>query len=307
MGGMDPRPAGLTRMRIVDAHHHIWDPGANPHPWLTGPAIPFRYGDYAPIRGPFLWADYDRVAEGWEVAASVTMEGEWDPADPVGEARWLQELARAEGRPAAHVAQAWLDAPDVDRVLEASAACPLVRAVRHKPRANASPGGPPGGMADPGLRAGFRRLAAHGLHFELQTPWWHLAEAVALAATADTMIVLNHTGLPADRSAEGLAGWRAAMAQLARVPQVRVKISGLGLAGGGWDPAGNRDIIRITIDIFGPARAMFASNYPVDSLCTGFDTIWREFDHATRDLTDDERTALFRGTAIETYRLDASP
>ena len=291
-------------MKIVDAHHHIWDPRANPHPWLTGAAILFRYGDYAAIRGPFLWADFDRAAAGWDVAASITMEGEWDPADPVGETRWLQRLATAEGRPAAHVAQAWLDAWNVEEVLAGNAASAITRAVRHKPRANPGPGGPPGGMTDPAFIAGFRRLAAHGLHFELQTPWWHLDEAIVLAATADTMIVLNHAGLPSDRSPEGLASWRAAMARLVEVPQIRVKISGLGLSGGGWDPATNRDIIRATIDLFGPTRCMFASNFPVDGLCATYHTIWSEFDQATEDLTPDERASLFHATAIDTYRLE---
>ena len=168
-------------MRIVDAHHHIWDPDANPHPWLTGPAIPFRYGDYTAIRRPFLWDDYDRVTEGRDIVASVTMEGEWDPRDPLGEARWMLALADRTGRPAAHVSQAWLDAADVDRVLGDLAQIPIVRGIRHKPRANPAPGGPPGGMTDPAFIAGFRRLSAHGLIFELQTPWWHLDEAIGLA------------------------------------------------------------------------------------------------------------------------------
>lgn len=287
-------------MEIVDAHHHIWNPGSNPHPWLRGPEIPFRYGDYAAIKRPFLWPDYERASKGWEIAASVTMEGEWDPADPVGEAKWLLQ---DEERPAAHAAQAWLDRSDLEGVLEVYAGMPRVRSVRHKPRANAAPGGPAGGMTEPAFAAGFRQLATYGLHFELQTPWWHLDEAIKLAAKADTMIVLNHAGLPADRSVRGLDAWRAAMARFARVGQVYVKISGLGLAGGGWDPTTNRSVIRTIIDLFGPERAMFASNYPVDSLCASFDAIWVEFDAATADLTPDERNALFHATAIRTYRL----
>lgn len=300
----------MPDLRIVDAHHHIWDPSANPHPWLTGHPIPFRYGDYSEIRQPFLWKDYDRLAARWPIAASVTMEGEWDNTDPVGETLWLQQLAKTEGRPAAHAAQAWLDAPAVETVLAAIAACPIARSVRHKPRANPAPGGPPGGMTDPAFRHGFALLARHGLAFELQTPWWHLDEAIRLAAAApETPIILNHTGLPADRSPEGLAGWRAAMARFAEVAQTRVKISGLGLAGGGWDSASNRDIIRTTIDLFGPNRCMFASNFPVDSLCAGFDTIWQEFTDAAADYTADEQAALFHRTACTTYgiRLEAQP
>ncbi|MEM7744030.1 MAG: amidohydrolase family protein [Pseudomonadota bacterium] len=289
-------------MRIIDAHHHIWDPSANPHPWLTGPPIPFRYGAYEALRKPFLWADYDRVAEGWDVAASVTMEGEWDPGDPLGESTWLNGLPR---RPQAHAAQAWLDAPDVDAVLAAHGADPLVRSVRHKPRSNFAPGGGAGGMTAPAFIAGFKRLAVHGLMFELQTPWWHLDEAVRLAAHApDVPIVLNHAGLPSDRSADGLAGWRAAMQRFAAVPRAIVKISGLGLVGGGWDPDTNRIVIRQTIEMFGPERCMFASNYPVDSLCASFDTIWRGFDEATADLGADARAWLFHRTAATVYNID---
>ena len=56
----------------------------------------------------------------------------------------------------------------------------FVRSVRHKPRANPSPAdGAPGGMTDAKWRAGFRALARHGLRFDLQTPWWHLARSGA--------------------------------------------------------------------------------------------------------------------------------
>ena len=182
---------------------------------------------------------------------------------------------------------------------------PLVWSVRHKPRANPAPGGAPGGMTDPAFRHGFALLARHGLMFELQTPWWHLDEAIALAGTApDVTIILNHTGLPADRSTKGLAEWRVAMKRFARVENVAIKISGLGLAGGGWDPSSNREIIRETIRLFGAGRCMFASNFPVDGLCATFDQIWTGFDEATADLPETGRAALFRDAAARIYRLD---
>ena len=157
-------------------------------------------------------------------------------------------------------------------------------------------------MTDAAFIDGFCRLADHGLMFELQTPWWHLGEAVEMAAEApDVTIILNHAGLPSDRSADGLAAWRTAVRKFAELPQAVVKISGLGLSGGGWDPATNRVVIRNLIDMFGPGRCMFASNYPVDSLCADFATIWREFDEATADLTDADRAALFHGTAARVY------
>jgi predicted TIM-barrel fold metal-dependent hydrolase len=295
---------------IIDAHHHFWDLARNPHPWLQRePPIPFRYGDYGALRGRnFLPPEYDAVAEGHRVVATVTMEGEWDPADTLGEARWMTRLAAETGRPAAHVAQAWLDRGDIADVLAAYAAMPLVRGVRHKPRTAARPDmverGARGGMGDPLWRAGYALLAQAGLHFELQAPWWHIDEALDLiAAHPEVKLVLNHTGLPADRSEEGLAGWRAAVRRLATAPQASVKISGLGLKGQRWRLADNRAIIRDTIEIFGVARCMFASNFPVDGLCGSFDTIYSGFKAATADLPRRDRLALFHDNAIRIYRL----
>lgn len=315
MSAAGPGGAGCEwDVPIVDAHHHFWDLARNPHPWLRDlPMIPFRYGDYGALRGrDFLPADYDAAAAGLPVAATVTMEGEWDPADPLGESRWMSELAAATGRPAAHVSQAWLDRADAPAVLSALAAMPLVRGVRHKPRAAPSARdierGAPGSMGDPRWRAGYALLARYGLQFELQTPWWHLDEALDLiAAHPETPLVLNHTGLPSDRSVEGLAGWRAAMRRLAGAPRVSVKISGLGLAGRPWKIEDNIGIVRDTVALFGVERCMFASNFPVDGLCGDLRTIFEGFARAVSDLPRKARAALFHDNAVRIYRLAARP
>ena len=291
---------------VVDAHQHFWDPTHNYHPWLCDePPIPFRYGDYAALRRPYLPPHYRADSAPFEVSHSVYIETEWDPKDPAGEMRYVQQLQAAYGLPSVAVAQAWLDRADAATVLEAHAALPFVRAVRHKPRANAGPGrAEPGAMADASWRAGFARLAPLGLHFELQTPWWHLREAARLAADYEaTTIVLNHTGLPADRSTEGVAAWRCAMTELAPCPNVSVKISGIGVPGRPWSVQANREIVETTIELFGPRRCMFASNFPVDGLCGTFGEILGGFDTITRGFSADERRALFRDNALRIYRL----
>lgn len=294
-------------MKIIDAHHHYWDPGANYHPWLRDkPPIPFRYGDYSSICDRFMNAEYDAVTQGWDIAATVTMEGEWNPADPSGEAIWMQRQQDETGRPAAHVAQAWLDEDGIGELLKAYQALPIVRSVRHKPRYNNAPNGAPGGMLDGKFREGFQRLADSGLIFDLQTPWWHLHEAIDMAKLApETKIVLNHAGLPSDRSDAGVAGWRTAMAAFADLPQAYVKISGLGLPGRTWSIEDNREIIRFCVDTFGPARAMFASNFPVDGLCGSFDTIYSGFLQVVCDDPKSHQDQLFRKTAEQVYGLVA--
>lgn len=294
---------------IIDAHHHFWDLGLGRHPWLKPDVlIPFRYGDYSAIKKTFMPVDYRAVTGPHRVIASVTMEGEWDESDPVAESRWITQVAETHGTPAAHVARAFLHRADVEEVLAGHAAYPIVRGIRHKPTAAVAPDriekGAPGSMSDPAWRRGYGLLARYGLHFELQAPWWHVDELVDLiAAHPETLVVINHTFLPADRSPDGLSGWRAAVKRAASAPNVTIKISGIGLKDRPWSIDDNRGIIRDTIEIFGPDRCLFASNFPVDGLCGSFETIYAGYKEATADLPPADRLKLFHDNAIRVYRL----
>jgi predicted TIM-barrel fold metal-dependent hydrolase len=159
-------------------------------------------------------------------------------------------------------------------------------------------------MDCPTWRAGYGLLARHGLHFDLQTPWWHFDAAAELARDFPaTTIIVNHTGLPADRSSEGLAGWRAAMELLAREPNVALKISGLGVPGRRWTPELQGPVVRDALRIFGTERTMFASNFPVDSLVATYDEIFGGFLEITRELDDGTRRKLFHDNAARLYRV----
>jgi predicted TIM-barrel fold metal-dependent hydrolase len=279
----------LTPNSIVDAHFHVWDAEAHYYPWLSDRPVAFRYGDYSALPRRYSVADYRRDAAGWAVTHGVYMEADWDPRDPAGEMDFIAGVRARERFPTVAIAQAWLDREDCAAVLESHAGRNFVRGVRQKPR--------PGQMDDARWRAGFVRLAPLGLHLELQAPFAQMSEAARLARDfPGTTIVINHAGLPpaTDRSA-----WRAAMSGLAACDNVAVKISGLG----NLDAAARRDVTLTLIDQFGARRAMFASNYPVDSLRDRFDTIWRAFDEATRGFSESERAALFHHNAMRIYRM----
>ena len=302
-------------MKIIDPHQHFWDLGANYLPWLSDPEpIDFRYGDYTALKRNYLPADYRADAAGIRDAASIEVvktvyiEAEWDPKDPVGETRWVSELADTAGLPTAVVAQAGLDHEDAADVLTAQAAFPRVRGIRQKPAAAPTPKsarrGAARSMDDVSFRDGFARLEPLGLSYDLQTPWWHLDAALELARDfPGTQIILNHTGLPADRSAEGLSSWRSAMATLAEAENVALKISGLGQPAQPWTVEANGPIVREAIAMFGTYRCMFASNYPVDGLCADFNTIMSGFMTMTADFSPSDRQKLFHDNAARIYRL----
>ena len=283
---------------IADAHQHFWDPRSNYHPWLCDdPPIPFRYGDYAALRRPYLPADYFADAGRNQVVKTVYVETEWDPRDPLGETAWVDRLRSETGFPSVVVAQAWLDRDDASSVLERQAAYSFVRGVRHKPR--------PGAMGSARWRSGYALLERFGLRFDLQAPWSELADAADLcSAYPDTQLILNHTGLPADRSAEGITAWKSALRALAACPNAAIKISGLGVPGCRWTAELNRDIVLSAIEIFGPARAMFASNFPVDGLCATFDEIYSGFRAIAAQFSASEQRALFHDNAVGIYAME---
>jgi predicted TIM-barrel fold metal-dependent hydrolase len=299
---------GLWDGPIIDAHQHFWEPAVNYHPWLEPDArIPFRYGDYSAIKRRYLPDDYKLDAAGEAIIQTVYVETEWDPTDPIGETRYASDLAARYGWPNAIVAQAWLDRDDVAEVLAAHAGFGLARSIRHKPGGPASPrevGSCKTLMSDTAWREGFALLAKHGLSFDLQTPWWNLDEAVVLARDfRNTTIILNHAGLPAQRDAESLAKWHAAMARLAECPNCVVKLSGLGVPGESWRAGRNGWIVNTAIDLFGAERAMFGSNFPVDSLCNELTEIIAGFKSVLAARPRADQRAFFCDTARRTYRI----
>lgn len=161
-------------------------------------------------QGNRLPTDYLAAAIPHQIVGTVHIEAERERSDQLGETRWLTELHAATGLPSAIVAHASFDAPDCAEMLLAHLESPLVRGIRSKPATAADPAGmrrgQPGSMQDEAWLRGFALLEKHGLSWDLRVPYWHLAEAAELArAFPGTAIVLNHTGLPWDRTPTGVA------------------------------------------------------------------------------------------------------
>ena len=296
---------------IVDSHHHLFDLQALYYPWLTDkPEAHFLLGDYERLKTDYGVADYRADAAGLRIVKTVHVEAEIDRADPVAETRYLAGVMEKEGMPDGIVAHAWLHEPSSENVLAEQAAFEAVRGIRSKPVTSASAAtrgevrGRTASMQDPNWRRGLGLLPKYGLSWDLRVPYWHLREAAEVCALyPDLMVVVEHTGLPWDRTEKGLAEWRAAMALLAAQDRIHLKVSELGLAGSPWDYADNRRVVREAIEIFGFERCMFASNFPVSGLRISFNDQVRAIAHMVEDCSADERRALFHDTAVRFYRL----
>lgn len=304
---------GPDEIPIIDAHHHLWDLAAGHYPWLQDEYHEaFFLGDYRSLCRDFLPEDYLAVARGQPVIGTVHVEAERARDEQVAETRWLHDVHAKYGFPGAVVAHAWFDRPDTEEILAQHAAYPLVRGIRSKPVTSAQPGesvhGLAGTMQDPKWLQGFALLERFGLSWDLRVPPWHLPDATEVARLfPNTMIALNHTGFPWDRSEEGLARWRDWMEQLAKQPNVYVKLSEFGLKGKAWNYDENRRIVLDAVSIFGVDRCMFASNFPVAGLRVSYDVLVDSMRVMLAPLGREAQKNIFFRNALRFYRMDIQP
>ncbi len=205
------------------------------------------------------------------------------------------------------------------------------RGIRHSAAWDADPevlgrpfGAKAGLLEDATFRAGFARLAPLGLSFDAWIVEPQLPDVIALAqAFPDTTIVLDHCGTPlglasyAGRQGETFERWRGNIRALAKCSNVSVKLGGLAMAFCGLPAEGPeaglssealaelwKPYIDTCIEAFGPDRAMFESNYPVDKWGASYATLWNTFKRLAAGASADEKRALFAGTATRVYRIE---
>lgn len=320
-------PALDPDLPIVDAHHHLWD----------RPGWRYLFDDYSA----------DVAGGGHRIVASIYMQAQsmyradGDPAlRVVGETEFANGVAAmsASGRYGeARVCAGIVGHADlrlgsaVAPVLEAHLAAGggRFRGIRHLTTWDADASlmnplsaGPRGLLLDTAFRSGFAELARRGLVFDAWVFHPQLAEVADLAdAFADTVIVLDHLGGVVRIGAYAGQGdavfrdWADAIHALARRPNVRVKLGGLGMRINGFGfekgamppsskqlAAAWRPYVETAIEAFGTHRCMVESNFPVDKGSYAYGVGWNAFKLLTQGASAGERTDLFSGTALRVYR-----
>lgn len=293
-------------LSVIDCHIHFWDMELGNYPGLDD-RRPSFLGYTRPLSVPHLPRDLRGGAGDIDILKVVHIEA--IAVDPLRETRWLETLAgRFDGWPDAIVAYVDLSRPDAEAQLESQAAFPHVRGIRQILNVHIDPVYDYVGrhfMNDDSWLEGFRLLAKYGLGFDLQLYPHQMMRASEVArANPEVRVVLNHTGMFADRNAPALwREWRNGLRALASCPNVYVKISGLGMFDHNWTVESIRPYVLEAIDAFGTERAMFASNFPVDRLFSDYQTLWRAYAETVSGCSADEQASLFRTNAERFYRM----
>ncbi len=292
---------------IIDAHHHIWRRADLP--WLDGPMQPRIFGPYDAIRRDYPISEYLSDLKGSGVVQSVYVQANWAKDRFEDEVAYVQHAADETGFPQGIVGYADFLTADVRPQLDRLTKYKGMRGLRMQLQWHENPqyrfAAGPDLARDPILQKNVARLADYNWTFDLQVFTGQMAAAAELAASAPKVtFILQHAGMLEDLSAEGWSRWRAGMGRLAACPNMVCKLSGLGTFVHKNDPDHIAAIVRETIDIFGPTRCLFGSNFPVEKLWTNYSDLIAAYRNALEPLGETVACAALKETAEKVYRLN---
>ncbi len=314
--------------RICDPHHHLWDRNGNRY--LLDELLADTGSGHNVVSTVFV------------ECLSMYRAGGPEELRPVGETEFVQGVAAMSASGgygpmracSAIIGRATLSmGAAAGAVLDAHiAASPnRFRGIRDAAGWDPSPDvrnshtNPPEHLfLDAQFREGMKELERRGLVFEA----WHyhtqIPELTSLArAFPGVTIVLDHFGGPLGigpyegRADEVFEDWRKNIDDLATCPNVIAKLGGINMPinGFGWHKravpptsdelvAATRRYYEHTIDRFGPGRCMFESNFPVDRESCSYRVLWNAFKKLAAGHPEDEKDAMFYGTATRVYRIE---
>jgi L-fuconolactonase len=281
---------------IVDAHHHFWDPATADYPWLTDEltAIRRRFGpeDLAPLV----------AASGIRATVLVQTRSSLSETESF--------LATAAATPFIRGVIGWVDLrdPAIDDVIARLRAGPggeLLVGIRHQVHDEADPDW----LGRDDVRRGIAAVGRAGLAYDLLVRTRELPAARAIvAALPDIRFVIDHLAKPAIRAGTDRK-WKAAVPAFHGVPNVWWKLSGLVTEADWhtWRPEQIQPFVDEILEVAGPDRLIFGSDWPVCLLATSYVDVLATAGWLIDSLSLTEQEAILGTTAVAVYRLELDP
>jgi predicted TIM-barrel fold metal-dependent hydrolase len=278
-------------MNLIDTHQHLWDPRRFPYTWCAGiPAL---------NRG-FLPADYDAAAAGLDIVKTVFMEADVDDPHALDEARHVQALADANPRIAGLIASGRPEHDGFRAHLEQLAALPRVRGLRRVLHTQ-----PDALSQAPRFAENLRLLPEFGYTFDLCVLARQLPLGLDLARRCpEVTFVLDHCGVP-DVKGRAFDPWREHLRQLAALPNVHCKISGLVAYAdpATWTVEDLRPWVDHALECFGWARVVWGGDWPVCTLAAPLARWVDAFRALIARATPDQQAAVCHRNAERIYHV----
>jgi L-fuconolactonase len=278
---------GQGLMKRIDTHQHFWQYRPIEQTWIDDSMLPLRR-DFLP----------DQIIEAMEangVDESIAIQAR----QTIEETRWLLELASQNHWLAGVVGWLPLKSPEVELHLEQWRTEPLLKGVRHIAQAE-----PDGFLLESTFQRGVAALRTADLAYDILIRANQLDEAIEFVdRNPNQPFVLDHLAKPKIAAGER-EPWKTKLRALAERENVVAKISGL-VTEADWSHWTEEQLLPYmdwALEVFGPARLMLGSDWPVCTLASSYNTWWSFLDRWTGRLSEDERMAILGGTATRIYR-----
>jgi L-fuconolactonase len=277
---------------VIDAHHHFWDPGTADYSWMTDA--------FEPLRRPYGPFDLAPLLDAVGVTATIVVQARQE----LEETYSLLEMAATTPWVAGVVG--WVDLTSADvaqtiaRIREGEHGSRLV-GIRHL--AHDEPD-PEWLIRDDVLR-GLSAVAEAGLVYDLLVRTRELPAATEVARRLPGLrFALDHLAKPAISTGQ-IEPWASAIGEIARLPNVTCKVSGL-VTEAGWSSWHSDDLtpyIAHAVEVFGPDRLMWGSDWPVCTLAASYSEVFETAVGILSEHVHDWLDSILGGCAASTYAL----
>ena len=278
------------QFEFVDAHVHFydmkhtrlqydhWQPDQD-HPFLGAQTRQLGSRNYTAF-------DFQEEASPVGTVKAVHVQAAIGSKDPVVETEWLSQFRGKIGIPNAIVGHVDLKSDDAERQIQRHMLNPDFKGIRDLSHGDY--------LSSSGFRSGFSLLGKYNLVSSIAAQWQDMEELRDLATTyPNILIVLDHAGFPVERNSTYFVNWKNGMESISKLDNVVCKISGLGMGDNQWTVESIKPYVETCIELFGCERALFASNWPIDSLCSSYDTLISAYRAITQNYSEEEKELLF--------------
>ncbi|HEY6629533.1 MAG TPA: amidohydrolase family protein [Acidimicrobiia bacterium] len=275
---------------VIDSHQHFWDPEVAEYPWMTGP--------YRSLRRRFGPEDLAPEIKACGVDATIVVQARHD----LDETRKL--LAYASENPWIVGVVGWVDLAKADvsdtiASLRESAGGRLLVGIRHQVHDEPDPEW----LLRPDVEFGLRAVADADLTYDLLVRSREMPVALEVARRLpDLRLVIDHLGKPPISTGD-LEPWASLIGAFRDLENVTCKISGL-VTEASWDNWQQHDLVPyvgIGLEIFGPHRLLFGSDWPVCLLAGTYTEVYEASLTTLREFLGADMGSVLGGCAVRTY------
>ena len=274
---------------IVDSHQHFWQVGRFDYPWMSAEVEVLCHDYLPPALVPML--ERNEVKKTILVQASNSLE----------ETRWLLKLAEQNSFIAGVVGWVDLTADGFVDQLDEFTAHPKFKGVRHLVESEPQDDW----LTQPVVLENLRTLAGRGVTYDLLVHTRHLKHALKVAVSCPELrLVVDHLAKPPIARGE-IDDWSRALREFGSQPNVSCKLSGL-VTEADWTRWRVEDLkpcVDLALEVFGPRRMMFGSDWPVCLLAGSYDQVLEAAQSMLASVSEEDRSRIFAANAVEFYRI----